>query len=742
MEAISIDGLSVPEFGKDYLIVDVNYIVKPNDHGHAKITLRITDDSSLKSKIKSLEDKPISLQSKKYGVLFKGNVEYVNIIQSLNEHIIEVHLITTSIELDKMIKSYSVQDTSLTLKKVIDEAIEDEKGVCEYNHDASKNKKIEMPIIRYKESAWEFISRVASKHWVPIIVDETADKPTVKVGIKKLGSASKEQFIKGRFAKELNVCKYLYRKINSDDSIKIDQYKSIEVRSYENLKIGTSVNFENISGVIMEKRAYLDKGEIVFVYVVADEMKYAPNPIYNEKLHGASLKGKVVKCENENVKLQLFIDEEADKTKREGEMYWFPWQPEIGNLMYCMPEKDTIVSLYIGSKNEGEAIVINSIRDSKSKEITEPNNKYITSDDGKRMYLKEDQMGFSNKKKDKGDNYLYIKDDKEINFKTNKNFVMQADGKINIKSNRKINANSKKKINIINGSNSVNINKKFNVYAKGTELGIGVALAECIEIVKSISFKDKDAKVAQEEYNEKLREFVFQREDLSNSDKVELMRVLSTNLSKEQMKDFNILATPDALKPDSEGTAWGKWAPIDWPKRMGLAEGQKEISRDNPIPKKLDRIGSLGGTNFGVMREDGYKYTQDDRAITYIDNPDAYHTYEFDNEHYFDYIDVISDENETTPDRLNKMIRENAKPDAKIEEISQKDFDDMKEKIEGFVKTQKDDNMGTDSKYGLIGNAAYWEIEGNKVATGGAGQLNTPVSGAMLVKLGVLKEVK
>ncbi|MBQ3544178.1 MAG: hypothetical protein IJA34_04235 [Lachnospiraceae bacterium] len=741
MEAITIDGLKVSEFSKGYSIVDIKFEIKSNSHGHAKILLRVLDGSVPENELKKVQNKIISINSTDVGVLFKGYVEYSQVIQQKNEHILDLQLISTSVKLDEKLRSYSFQNEKLTIKDVIEEAISDDDGICEYIDSDIKNKEIKIPIIRYRESTWEFVCRVASKYWMPIFIDEIADKPTLKVGIKGDGTANNNEFLTKNYKKELNIEKYLIRKNNSKDNVKIEQYKSIEVTSYANYKIGMSASYDGISGIILEKQAYLDGGELVFKYVIADTNLYSPTPFYNKKLHGRCLEGKVVKCENEDIKLQLTIDVEAEKEKCEKDLFFFPWQPETGNLMYCMPEEGTMVSLYIGAKDEGEAIVINNLRKNKGTDTDNPQNRYFTSADGKRMYYKKDEIGFSNDGKDRGKTYLYARDKDVIYFGTNRSINIQADGKIDIKSDRKITAKSLKSMNILNNSSSVNLNGKFNIYPQGTILGLGVALSECIEQLENVSFDGMDAKTAQEKYNTILREYVFNREDLSNHDKVELMRILSTKLSFEQMKDFNILSTADSLKPDSEGTAWGEWAPIKWPKRMGLAKGQEEISRDNPIPENLDRIGSPGGTNFGVMRDDDYVYTQNDRAITYIENDNAYHTYKFDNTYYFDYIDVISDEKQKTPDKLNEMVKNNIKEDDKFEDITQEEFEKMKETIQKFEETQSKEKMGTNSKYGLIGKAERWNIEGNKIAKGGAGQLNTPINGAMLIKLGVMKEV-
>ncbi len=650
---------------------------------------------------------------------------------------------TTSIKLDAIYRSYSFQKESLTIADVLKEAVSDDSGICEYIDSKIKSEKIDKPIIRYKESGWEFVKRIASRYWMPVFVDETADKPTVMVGIKGNGSASSDDFLTKNTMLKMDLAKYIERGAKEKgSSVKRDDYKFVEASSYTNFNIGTSASYKGVSGIILAKRAYMDAGELVFKYVIGQSNLYALEPVYNKSLLGRCLEGKVEKCENETVKLHLDIDKEAKKTKSESELYKFPWQPETGNLMYCMPEKDTVVSLYIGSIDEGDAIVINNLRKDKGKEIDKPDNRYFTTADGKRLFYKKDAIGFSNDDKDEGSSNFAVRDNKGIFFDTDKEIIIQADGGVEIISDRKVTADGKKSVNLINGSSSISLKKKLNIYAKSTTKGIGMALSKCMKKLDKASFKGMDARTAQNAFMEELRSYVFNRVDLSNHDKVELMRQLMFKLTKEQKEDFNVLANADALDPDSEGTAWGDWAPIKWPDRMGLDEGQSEISRKNPVPVKLDRIGSPWGSNFGVMRDDGYVYDQNDRAIAYIDNDNAYHQYEFVNTHYYDYIDIISDDSQKTPDKLNEMIQRNTPMNAEetLEPITQDEFDAMKKSIKKFVETQEVERMGTHSKYGLIGTAAEWNVEGTYVAKGGAGQLNTPIGGKMLMKLGVLKE--
>ena len=129
------------------------------------------------------------------------------------------------------------------------------------------------------------------------------------------------------------------------------------------------------------------QSELVFTYILGSKELYAPEPRYPEKLYGRGLTGTVVKCENEWVKIHLDIDRDSSNTKTEGDLYAFPWQPDTGNLMYCMPEKDTIVTLYIGGSNEGEAIAVHSLRKGTEKDTDKP--------EGKTYFILKNEKGIT-----------------------------------------------------------------------------------------------------------------------------------------------------------------------------------------------------------------------------------------------------------------------------------------------------------------------------------------------------------
>ena len=148
---------------------------------------------------------------------------------------------------------------------------------------------------------------------------------------------------------------------------------------------------------------------------------------------------------------------------------------------------------------------------------------------------------------------------------------------------------------------------------------------------------------AQNNFNKFLRENVWCDETLSNSEKIEIMKKNFEKLTPEQKKDFNVLSDARVINnPDYSN--WGEWPNVNWPDFPGLDKNKEVlgISRENLMPEHLDRFGSPWGKNFGVVSENGKVYSMNERSICYIDNEFAYNDYSyFDNEHYFDVIDSI-----------------------------------------------------------------------------------------------------
>ncbi|MCA0174665.1 hypothetical protein [Bacillus sp. RAR_GA_16] len=156
------------------------------------------------------------------------------------------------------------------------------------------------------------------------------------------------------------------------------------------------------------------------------------------------------------------------------------------------------------------------------------------------------------------------------------------------------------------------------------------------------------------------------------------------------------------------------------------------ITRNNPLPERWDRIGGKGGVNFTTLPDNGGPYTYNQRAIPYLENPEARHVGNFDNESYFDANDAIKNNN---LGELNRIVAANGK-----EPFSEAKFHLILAEYDKFQGTLKKVVGNGDTTYGLKGKAALWRASstGEKLMDGGAEQIVTPLNGEMLEEIGVI----
>lgn len=274
----------------------------------------------------------------------------------------------------------------------------------------------------------------------------------------------------------------------------------------------------------------------------------------------------------------------------------------------------------------------------------------------------------------------------------------------------------------------------------------------------------KDSFEDQEAFRNHL-EVIYHATDLTKQEKMQLTQLNYNNLKPGQKKDLNVYIDGRVIN-NGDYEDWGKYPSVDWPNNMGLNMNKDvfPISESNLVPQSLDRYGSIRGTNFSVFHGThryGFKY----RAIPYIPNEEAYHTYcYFDNENYRKFLDIlyrhkdvpsaeISDsELKEMTDEINEKIVGNIKKTKKysVETVTDDEAKAMLVQYQNYLKNadevlktyREKHGKDIDTKYGFIGRAAPWYNEKGTVKyyPGGAEQINIAVSGHTLYKLSIIRE--
>ena len=564
-----------------------------------------------------------------------------------------------------------------------------------------------------------------------VIPDETTDKPVFTVGLKQEGSAPERGFFQKEYMDFMEAGAYIERKLKDGDcSASAEDYKGIKARSFNNYKIGMSSSFRRKNMVICAKRAEMEGAQIVFTYVLGSKELYAPEPKYNLNLHGRCLEGKVVKCENETVKMQLDIDVESVSTKPESELYRFNWQPETGNLMYCMPEKDTVVSLYVGGVDEGEAIVINSLRKDKGRDIDDPEKRYLTSLDKKRMFIKKKEIGFSMEDKDEGKTYFSLNDDKGGIFSTDKSITIQADGKIKMMA-KIVNAEADKELEALNGTTNVQIKNRINIKGTMSFLGYGATAPERQEKADKMNtsklrLPDKYESEL-ERMSQEIMEGYFRKDGgkLSPEDRTSMAKTL---IMVHEMAD--VQERKNNLPPESADVMDSKQQ-VSYYKGNGKYSIKYAWEDDDTVPdtremtilkkgEQFDRVGPETGRCVGKVGSDGSCAKIEERSIPYyfsgddVEKEPSYHRYEA--------------QQDFTRENMERAIEE-----SKL--FSQRQKKDMKDRLDAYYAIHE-------KRYGKGDGLTTGEIAPMFGKKGGGIQHDMPFNMKELDKMKMIDEVK
>ena len=208
--------------------------------------------------------------------------------------------------------------------------------------------------------------------------------------------------------------------------------------------VGDAVRVMGKLFYVMEVRAVSRGGILECVCHVFPGQCFGTERIPAESLRGVMLEGKVLETEGETVKLHL----DMDRVQPVSGAYAFPWKPITGSLMYCMPETGTRAALYFPSAGEQGAAVVRSVRENGERcgETADYNDRYFTTDGGRRMYLKPSEMGFAGMPGRNAE--VALKDGSVLDMRTVNRLSLLAEGQVQMKG-RKVTLSTPKEATLV-----------------------------------------------------------------------------------------------------------------------------------------------------------------------------------------------------------------------------------------------------------------------------------------------------
>ena len=361
-------------------ILDFQTWEVPGEHARGNFRLLLSENET---GINSM-DAPIQLlgQGNTAGALFSGYPEKVEIKEERGYRIADIQAVSGTILLDQKKSNRVFQKKAQTYMGIANTITADtEHSACIL---PGSDMRTGGTLIQYQETDWNFLKRMASQLGLSLVPDTSYYYPRFYLGLpegekRELGEIiSCDLCFDGRYYAVSGKCL-----VDREDFICYD------VVTRTSLSLGDRVTYEGRELLVSRKKTELAGGEVIFTYRLAGNgytwVPWEDNPDYT----GMSFVGSIVGTQGEQVEVAFDID----KSAAGGNSYGFA--PATGNLMYCMPQKGTKTSLYIGNGDEAQGIATGCIRTNGStcEGTGSPEKKSFRSEHGKGMDLYPQRMG-------------------------------------------------------------------------------------------------------------------------------------------------------------------------------------------------------------------------------------------------------------------------------------------------------------------------------------------------------------
>ncbi len=346
-------------------------------------------------------------------ILFEGMLKETQIKQEgIGYHVSLVGVSFTEL-IDYQKKHRTFQNTSMTYQEVMKQVLLDISNVRLQFH--GEDKEIGMPLYQMEETDWAFIKRLASRLNTGIITVAYSTMSDIHIGIPK----GQKHRVDSKTVKE--------RIWYDRESRSLCMY----VRTGDNWAIGDKIDWKNREFTIIRKACRLEDGLLQFYYTLMGKAVIKADIYENSYMTGLLLLATVLDVKEEQIKVKFDVDKEQALESA----YWYSWEPDMGNLTYCMPEKGERVYVQIGDTVRNEGRVVCGIHgNGNSNPEMKNSHRYFTTKNWKRMYMTPDAIGFRDMKQKKT-LQVELKDDTGASLISHCNFTIAAKENVRLNGN-------------------------------------------------------------------------------------------------------------------------------------------------------------------------------------------------------------------------------------------------------------------------------------------------------------------
>lgn len=371
-----------------------------NEHALLHLDGEMSYEEAVACQFGSISGSSIEIRyqdSRQEHVLFHGLVRKTEFLWDGGVPWLRLEAVSATWKLDQRRTSRSFQDQEMTYAQLVRQIADDSGAGAVIS--CGTESRLNGALIQYRETDWEFLKRISSHLHQILVCDVETGRPAFWFGMRRgervtIASDRREE---SRFNP-------------------LSGRSGCIIRSREVYNLCDRSIWMGVPAAVSGRTAEFQGGDLLFTYYLDTEIPFSRETQYNEQFTGRGFYGKVREVSGEMVRVQLDMDGE-----KESPLYWYPWRPDTGNIMYAMPETGSTVLLTMPSHDEREGEVrICLHKDSQGKEYQ---NRCLNIRDDSILRLYPDRLELS---KSGDEHVLAIEDGTGIRLETGSSLRMEA----------------------------------------------------------------------------------------------------------------------------------------------------------------------------------------------------------------------------------------------------------------------------------------------------------------------------
>lgn len=418
--------------------------------------------------------------------LFRGIVNQIKVRVTNGIAHLDVYGLSYSCELDRYQQTRTFQDPAMTYVDLI-KAVVGDQATFKFSNENNPHTKIARLTVQYRETAFTFIKRMASRFRDPIVVDDTEAKPWFWFGLNKgqnpQGTLEDKLYtVTKATAGYYEYCnaarRYNFQYDEQKEQVKEGDYVRYHLKNEtESYAIGDLFTCNKRKLYVYRRVLKTVGGLIRYDYDLASEFGLKQKRLVNPQLAGASLTGKVIGVEKDHVKVQFAFDPAIAEAKAWPFPFATFYSAENNTGWYCMPETGEKVRVFFPLANEEKAFVTNVIHQGSKQNYQR---RFFATSYGQQMVFEPAGMEFRTQhgKEEKNGAVLGVRLDQNIGVSvfSEKDIQLASSGNLDLHSENRLVLNATKEIQLKCKASSLKIDAQVwrygtNIYDDTTEPG-------------------------------------------------------------------------------------------------------------------------------------------------------------------------------------------------------------------------------------------------------------------------------